>query len=315
MSFQPSTTAMRAVAAAASGASRTIPFVPSRRLLMRGICAALIVSPCRSFSADAQPEPTRVAVYGDSQAEGLAVALLAATRGGRFQIANRTKAGSALSQPVTYDWLAAIRRSVSSDHPAIAVMMFGGNDRVPARLPDGRALPFRGDAWLAFYRERLKTIISALTDAGTRIVWCGDPNTRDDRYAQDMEYLNTLYRDALPAADAAFVDIRDVAAGPGGAYASHGSGTDGVVQRLRTDDGIHFTAAGYGLVARRVLRAMEEIGTRSRPPPAEAPRGEARATAEAPAKASPPEGGANLTAGEKPPELHAGVADVPRGEN
>jgi hypothetical protein len=287
------------IASAARGATR-------RDLLLVGLASQLTHT---SLARGEEPTPMVVTVYGDSQAEGLAVALLAATRGGHFHIANRTKAGTALSQPVGYDWLAAIRHSVSVDHPAIAVMMFGGNDRVPARPPDGRVLQFRGDAWLAYYRDRLQTIISALTGAGARIVWCGDPNTRDGRYAEDMEYLNCLYRRALPAAGATFVDIHDVAAGPDGGYASHGTGVDGVVQRLRTDDGIHFTAAGYGIVARRVLRALEEITVRQPLSVAAEPQPQEHTT---PAR---PQGGADLPSEQPEPEVHAGLAGVSCGKN
>jgi hypothetical protein len=281
--------------------------VPRRGLLVTALASLLAhVSPSR---AEGQLRtPIFVAVYGDSQAEGLSVALLAATRGGgRFHVANRTKAGSALGQPVAYDWIAAVRRSIAADHPAIAVMMFGGNDRVPVHPPDGRALPFRSDDWLTYYRQRLQTLISTLTDTGTLIVWCGDPNTRDSHYAADMSYLNGLYRDALPASDATYVDIWDVAAGLDGGYASHGPGTEGVVQRLRTDDGIHFTAAGYGLVAQRVLRAMDEVEARkSAPAPDEPTTG---------ARAGPIQGrtGADLRVEQPQPEAPARAADASHG--
>jgi hypothetical protein len=274
--------------------------IVSRRRVLTAAAGGFAFSH-RSWSEDATPEPLTAAVYGDSQAEGLAVALLAAARGSRFRVINRTKAATALGQSATYDWVRVVQASVAKDHPAIAVMMFGGNDRVPARLPDGRALPFRGEPWLAYYRDRLQALISALTAAGTSIVWCGDPSTRDARYANDMAYLNSLYRDALPASDATFVDIWDVAAGLAGAYISHGPGPDGAVQRLRTDDGIHFTAAGYGLVALRVLRAMQDIITRKHAPAAAEPPGEE-------AGERPPKGGTAVPVAEPQTEIHARAA-------
>ena len=228
----------------------------SRRHLFLAGLGTFVFFPGLSWSENA---PALIAVYGDSQAEGLAAALLTATRGSHFHVINRTKAGTALGQPTTYDWVAAVQRSVSTDHPAIAVMMFGGNDRVPAHPPDGRALAFRSDPWLNYYRDRLQKLVAVLTGAGIPIVWCGSPNTRDSGYAKDMAYLNQLYQDALGTPDATYVDIWDVAAGPNETYVAYGPGTDGVVQRLRTDDGIHFTAAGYGLVAKRVLRAIEQL--------------------------------------------------------
>ncbi len=245
-----------------------------RRLVLSG-APAFALLPVSAWSQAVPAERRVLAVYGDSQGQGLAAALLAATRGSPIHVINRTKAGSALGQPVTYDWVSILGKSVEEDHPAIAVMMFGGNDRVPAHLPDGRALPFRGDAWLAFYQDRLHQLLAPLVAAGTLIVWCGDPATRDERYAKDMAYLNDLYQQALPKTNATFVDIRAVAAGPGGAYAAYGPGVDGVVQRLRTDDGIHFTPAGYGLVAQKVLRAISDMATQKPDPAAHATTGHA----------------------------------------
>ena len=256
------------------------------RLSRRSTCVAfaafgpLLTWP-RLGRAEQEPSAqTVVAVYGDSQAQGLAASLRVGMRSGGFRLVNRTKPATALGQPATYDWVAAVRQSVAADHPAIALMMFGGNDRVPARLPDGENLPFRTEAWLAYYRERLNQLVSILTGSGAGIVWCGNPNTRDRRYADDMAYLNGLYRDALPPSGAVFVDITDVAAGPSGTYASHGPGVDGVVQRLRTDDGIHFTAAGYDLVATRVMEAVNGL---VRPMPPAAVRASGGASASLPA--------------------------------
>ena len=233
-----------------------------------------------------------LAVYGDSQAQGLAASLRSELRGGAFRLLNRTKPGTALGQPVAHDWVAAVRQSIEADRPAVAVMMFGGNDRVPARLADGRNLAFRGEPWLAFYRERLAAMVSALSEAGVLIVWCGNPNTRHQGYANDMAYLNDLYRAALPASGAVFVDIWNVAADRAGGYQSHGPGTDGSVQRLRTDDGIHFTRAGYDLVAQRVVRAVEALTTTPAPGPAPStaiPRSPPAAAPEAASPATPPD--------------------------
>lgn len=229
---------------------------------------AFALFPVTAWPQAAPSERRTLAVYGDSQGQGLAAALLAATRGGPIHVINRTKAGSALGQPVTYDWVSVVGKSVEDDRPAIAVMMFGGNDRVPAHVPDGRALPFRSDVWLTYYRDRLHQLLAPLVAAGTLIVWCGDPATRDERYAKDMAYLNGLYQEALPKTNATFVDIWAVAAAPDGSYAAYGPGVDGVVQRLRTDDGIHFTPAGYGLVAQKVLRAISDMSTQKPGSPA-----------------------------------------------
>ena len=37
---------------------------------------------------------------------------------------------------------------------------------------------------------------------------------------------------------------------------AYGKDRDGVTQRLRNDDGIHFTAAGYELIADKIVDAL-----------------------------------------------------------
>ena len=42
--------------------------------------------------------------------------------------------------------------------------------------------------------------------------------------------------------------------GEDGAYTAYGQDRDGVTERLRADDGINFTAAGYELIAEAIVR-------------------------------------------------------------
>jgi hypothetical protein len=42
-----------------------------------------------------------------------------------------------------------------------------------------------------------------------------------------------------------------------GNYAPYGKGLDGETTRLRADDGVHFTGAGYDLLAKALLPVIE----------------------------------------------------------
>ncbi|WP_426954984.1 GDSL-type esterase/lipase family protein [Muricoccus radiodurans] len=236
--------------------------------------------------ASAEDEAPVLAIYGDSQAQGLSASLRGPTRG-RYRLLNRTKPATGVAQ-AAYDWVQALRDSVAADRPAVAIMMFGANDRVPARLPDGRNLPFRGEPWLAYYRERIAAMVRVLSEAGVLIVWCGNPLSREQGYARDMAYLNDLFRQALPEQGAVWVDLWNVASDANGAYQSHGAGVDGRVQRLRNDDGIHFTTAGYDLVARRVMQSVDGIVAAARTQPAAPPAAPPPAAAALPPPAATP---------------------------
>jgi hypothetical protein len=227
-----------------------------RRALLRAAALAPLAATCGPAAAG--DDANAVVVFGDSQAEGLAAALqrLARHRTGT-RIQNRTKPGTAISQAQTYDWPAALRGFVPDAGVATAVLMFGGNDRLPIHPPADNSVHFRTPAWEQEYRSRVADMIASLTAKRLRIVWVSDPICRDARYSQDMAYLNAIYRDMLKGTDATFVDIWTLVADAGGGYAAYGPAPDGTTARLRLDDGIHFTPAGYDIVAARVLQAIQ----------------------------------------------------------
>jgi hypothetical protein len=232
--------------------------VTNQTLPRRALMAATIAGIAGQAIAD---DPLVTAVYGDSQAQGLAGGLIRQLRGTqRYRIVNHTKPGSALGTPAIYDWVDTVQKAAPLDRAAFAVLMFGGNDRVPGKPLDGRSLPFRGADWLTFYRQRVAAILHELTAAKTKAVWIGNPVTRDQIYSRDMAYLNEIYRAEIAGEPSAlFLDINAAVVDAKGEYQSHGPDVAGVTQRLRTDDGIHFTMQGYDKIARLILGRLATL--------------------------------------------------------
>lgn len=233
----------------------TNPALPRRSVLTAAIG---IIAASRIAQAD---DALSIAVYGDSQAQGLAGGMIRQLRGIRgYRIINHTKPGSALGTPATYDWVDVVHQAAPADRAACAVLMFGGNDRVPARPLAGGSLPFRGPEWLAFYTPRIAAIIRELTAAKSKVIWIGNPVTRDQTYSNDMAFLNDLYRNEVAAEPSAtFIDINPTVSDAKGAFQSHGPDLNGVTQRLRTDDGIHFTIPGYDKIAHLVIGELDKL--------------------------------------------------------
>jgi uncharacterized protein len=202
--------------------------------------------------------PRTIVIFGDSQAEGLAIALRRIVRQTpRIKVQNRTKPGTAISQFENYDWLAAIRDYVPDPQVDTAVLMFGGNDRLPMRAVAGIVIPFRSQVWNETYSSRIVAMLQSLADKHLHIIWVGNPICRDKEYSQDMEYLNAIYREALTGtADATYIDIWTAVADAEGGYDPYGHTLDGTTSRLRLDDGIHFTPSGYDIIATRVMQAV-----------------------------------------------------------
>jgi hypothetical protein len=207
--------------------------------------------PARAQAQDV-PAPPTIVVFGDSQAAGLARGLQRVlAEDPRFRVLNRTHAGAALVHDET-EWLAPIAQFTEREKADIAIVMFGANDRIDMR--EGRAtLRFRGPEWRAEYTARIDKILDRLAAAGLRVLWLGNPIARSERYTEDMGYINELFADAIARHGFQFVPLWTVVADEGGNYTAFGKDRAGVTQRLRGADGIHFTAAGYEVIAEKIV--------------------------------------------------------------
>ncbi len=90
------------------------------------------------------------------------------------------------------------------------------------------------------------------------MIWVGHPVVRDNVYSEDMQLLNSSYPSAAAVAGARWVPTWCMVTTPDGGFTPYGKGVDGMTQRLRADDGVHFTPAGYDVVARRLEPLIEE---------------------------------------------------------
>ena len=202
--------------------------------------------------AQEQQGPPTIVVFGDSQAAGLARGLQrVVAEDPRFRVLNRTHAGASLVHD-EHEWLAPVAEFAEREKADIAVVMFGANDRLDMR--EGRAtLRFRSEEWRAEYTARIDQILDRLAAAGLRVLWLGNPIARSERYSEDMSYINELYAEAIARHGFQFMPLWTVIADESGNYTAYGKDRAGVTQRLRGVDGIHFTAAGYELIAEKIV--------------------------------------------------------------
>jgi hypothetical protein len=201
----------------------------------------------------------RVMVIGDSQAQGLAAGLQLVYRGdGTHRILDRSKIATGLTSWSGYDWPAAVHRLAATQQADVAVVMFGANDRPPVHL-GGHVDPALLQTFEATYGARVRDIARTLTEARIAVIWVGHPIVRDPAYAADMVLLNGIFASNATAGGAVFVPLWATFLGPDRGYAAYGPGVDGQTVRLRADDGIHMTPAGYQ-VAARVLQPLIDAG-------------------------------------------------------
>jgi hypothetical protein len=228
--------------------------------------AALLVYCCAATIALADEDATvqRVVVFGDSQAQGIAGGLQRVLIDDpRYKVLNRSKPGAALVHSDS-EWLAPIENFLDKDKAGISVVMFGANDRLDMRDEDGHYLHFRSDEWRAAYARRVDRILTTLTGAGLKIVWCGNPIARSPAYSADMSYINDIFAASVAHFGGEFLPLWTVVADDQGQFTAYGADRSGVTERLRNDDGIHFTAAGYELIAERVISVLPQLQANGR---------------------------------------------------
>jgi len=231
------------------------PPIPRRRFSV--LAASLLLA--AAVSAQAAPAPARrILVVGDSQAQGLAAGLVRLyLKHPEIQVLDRSKIGTGLARTV-FDWPGKTRAIADDAHADLAVVMFGANDRPAIRRHDkvDQAL---ADSFAKIYGGRVSTVAKALKDAGLPVIWVGHPQVRDPEYNEDMKFLNTIFEASATKEGADFVPVWDLFAGEDGGYDAYGKGLEGATERLRADDGIHMSRAGYDVLA-HFLQAKIDAG-------------------------------------------------------
>jgi uncharacterized protein len=210
-----------------------------------------------SRAARATEAAARVLVVGDSQAQGLAAGLQRQFRGdASWRVIDRSRIATGLCSPSRFDWPAAAPGIGAAERGAIAVVMFGANDRPPVRL-HGHIDDRLEASFAASYCAHVRAIVDGLKRSCASVIWVGHPIVRDPVYAEDMELLNRFYAQESLEAGAEWFPSWPLFVDADGNYAPYGKGNDGQTTRLRADDGVHFTGAGYDVLARALLPVIE----------------------------------------------------------
>lgn len=206
--------------------------------------------------AQAEEALNRILVVGDSQAQGLAGGLQRQLlRDRAWRVIDRTRIATGLYSTTKFDWPASATEIAAKERGAIAVVMFGANDRPPIRVK-GAIDPQRAATFAASYCAHIRAVAAGLKQGCPEVVWVGHPIVRDPAYAEDMAFLNDLYEAEALACGARWFPSWPLFVDKDGQYSAHGKALDGQTERLRADDGVHLTPAGYNVLANALLRVL-----------------------------------------------------------
>jgi lysophospholipase L1-like esterase len=203
--------------------------------------------------------PLRVAVVGDSLSQGLGVGVEQAFNANVTRVLSLGKQSTGLSRQDYFNWPRAMREIETGFRPDIVFIMLGTNDGQAQISSDGASIPVGSTAWVAAYRERAAAFLREATSQGTRVVWVGLPIVRDKGRWNFYRRVNDIY-EQVAASDplATYVDTWDPLEARDGGYTAFLRNERGVVQEMRSADGMHFTPTGYSYLARLAIRSTDE---------------------------------------------------------
>jgi uncharacterized protein len=254
--------------------------------------------------APASPPTYYVAVIGDSLGQMLERGLSEAFADRpEIAILRKAKENSGLVRDDYYDWVKGAQDLLASGAQInFAVMMIGSNDRQTLRDGQGGAFEPRSPQWTEAYAQRIETIASMFRDKQIPLVWVGLPVLKNERLSADASAFNDLYREHAGKAGAKYVDVWEAFTNAAGEYSSMGPDVNGLIVKLRTADGVHFTKAGALKLAHFVEPDIRRNFEETKPQPSpESPAISAPAEANAPPEGATGPNSASLGAPETEP--------------
>ncbi|MGH6762418.1 MAG: SGNH/GDSL hydrolase family protein [Phyllobacterium sp.] len=206
-----------------------------------------------------KPDAKSVLVVGDFMAGGLADGLDSAfSENPGVRIVDRTNGSSGFVRDDHFDWPAQIGDILTSEKPAVIVMMIGSNDRQQIRIGNEREAP-RSDAWNKEYLKRINAFTAKVKESGIPLVWVGQPSFKFSGMSTDLLAFNEIYRNATESVGGSFVDIWDGFVDEKGEFITSGFDINGQTVRLRSNDGIRLSTAGKRKVAFYTEKPLQQI--------------------------------------------------------
>lgn len=200
--------------------------------------------------------PGKVLFAGDSLMQGVAPPLQRSLRVDHgIDSINLSRQSTGLAYPSAFDWPKTIEDTLASDASIrLLVVMLGPNDPWDMADPEhpGRTyLKFESTQWEAVYRARVARILDAAKTHGVSVLWIGAPGMKREQLDAQMAWLMPVIRDEVTRHGAVFVDTRPLLSIPGQPW-SDAIPVEGVMTKMRSGDGIHFSPAGQNYIAQHV---------------------------------------------------------------
>jgi hypothetical protein len=214
-------------------------------------------------AAPAEPVPVpahvTIAVLGDSLADGIWGGVfrkyfqnkkLTVYRGAK----NSVGFGSG-------DLLDMIEQAFAAGPVDAVVMMVGANDRRGIHRADGSVIaPYRSPQWPEAYKNRVEAFMDGVTSRGVPMVWILLPVMREDDASADAKQMNAIVTAAAASRPkVTLIETWPMTIDGDGAFNAYLKDAKGQSRLVRAPDGIHFSDAGYDMIAEAVVAKVMDV--------------------------------------------------------
>jgi hypothetical protein len=235
-------------------------------LRARGICGGLgAVGAMHGMRHSAWAAPAgdiRIACVGDSMIDGIWGGLLRAISKdtclkGRIALGRYGENGTGLTRSDKYDWAEEVSAMIAEFHPHLVIVSLGLNDRQGVVGPKGKPRTEYGSpGWSRAYSEAVLRFLGPAANTKAGVLWIGVPAMRDKVTEIDAKEKNRLYAKAVEtfaSPKVGYVEPWHATRTADDVFQAYGLDANGTKIQVRSPDGIHFTAAGYDMVAAYLL--------------------------------------------------------------
>lgn len=234
----------------------------TRREALRCMSSGFAATAIFRAQAGAAEKEIRIACIGDSMIDGVWGGLLRVISKepclkSRFNLGRFGENGTGLTRQDRYNWSDEATKIVAEFKPDIVIVSLGLNDRQGVVDAKTKARTVFGDPkWNAAYEGAVTDFLRNASATPAGLIWLGIPTMRDAVAHADAKEKNRIYAHAISAlgnGKVNFVEAWRPAGANDDVFMAYGADASGSKIQLRTPDGIHFTAAGYDLIAAYLL--------------------------------------------------------------
>ena len=164
---------------------------------------------------------------------------------------NASQISTGLAYPQFFDWPQKIKDAIDQSSVSAVVVFLGANDTFDM-YEGSDVLPVGSPQWLSLYTKRVESIAKYARENNVALIWIGMPAMNRRDIQPYVPLMNKIYESIVLKYDGLYLNSAQVLGVDQNNYTSTKQ-INGKTVVTRISDGVHFTPAGWGLIADQVL--------------------------------------------------------------